>query len=164
MNVKCHVVVGLGETDHQLVELFLRLKSEQIASFLFSFNPEPGTAMQQRPRPDIRRWRRIQLVKYLIYNQDLSAGAFHFDEAGNLLGVDLPVEVVAQAVRSGIPFMTNGCPDRQGELACNRPYGSYRPGEDFRDYPFLPTPQDVLIIQKQLQPQDLWPGWSSLEP
>lgn len=47
--------------------------------------------------------------------------------------------------------MTNGCPDRHGELACNRPFGSYRPGEEFRDYPFKPTPADLALVRQELQ-------------
>ena len=47
--------------------------------------------------------------------------------------------------------MTDGCPDRQGEMACNRPYGSYRPGEEFRDYPFLPQTSDLEVIRGEMK-------------
>ncbi len=47
--------------------------------------------------------------------------------------------------------MTNGCPDRDGVMACNRPYGSYRPGEEFRDYPFKPTGDELNLIREQMQ-------------
>ena len=50
LKVNCHLVVGLGETDRNLVDLFYQAKEEQIAVYLFSFNPEPGTAMQHIPR------------------------------------------------------------------------------------------------------------------
>ena len=39
--VNFHVIVGLGETDEELVDLFCGLKEEEIAAYLFSFNPEP---------------------------------------------------------------------------------------------------------------------------
>ena len=45
--------------------------------------------------------------------------------------------------------MTNGCPDRTGKMACNRPFGSYRPGEEFRDYPFQPTADDLAVIRSE---------------
>ena len=51
--VNFHVIVGLGETDRDLVELFYQLKEEQICGYLFSFNPEPGTRMQNVPRTPI---------------------------------------------------------------------------------------------------------------
>jgi biotin synthase len=63
------------------------------------------------------------------------------------------VEVV---INTGMPFMTNGCPDKHGELACNRPYGSYRPGEEFRDYPFLPMANDLVQIRQQMRLEEVW--------
>jgi lipoyl synthase len=154
--VNCHVIVGLGETDRELVKLFYRLKSEQIAGYLFSFNPEPGTAMQEVPRAPIHRWRRIQLVKYLIENEGLPRQAIHFDEWDTIARLDAPPLMLRRVINSGLPFMTNGCPDREGELACNRPYGSYRPGEEYRDYPFQPNDGDLVVINGQLRPEQLW--------
>lgn len=57
--------------------------------------------------------------------------------------------------------MTNGCPDRHGDLACNRPYGSYRPSEEYRDYPFKPEEHDLVIIRQQTRLEDIWNGLSS---
>jgi biotin synthase len=156
MKVNCHIIVGLGETDRELVDLFYQLKSEQIAGYLFSFNPEPGTVMQEVPRAPMQRWRRIQLVKYLIENYNLPSDAFDFDEHGNISHLDAPDLVVDAAIGTGLPFMTNGCPDRDGVMACNRPYGSYRPSEEFRDYPFAPTPEDLVVIRKQMQLKEVW--------
>ncbi|MDZ7363506.1 MAG: radical SAM protein [candidate division KSB1 bacterium] len=156
MKVNCHIIVGLGETDRELVDLFYQLKSEQIAGYLFSFNPEPGTAMQEVPRAPIQRWRRIQLVKYLIENYDLPPDAIEFDAPGNIARLDAPDIVVDAAIDTGLPFMTNGCPDRDGVMACNRPYGSYRPGEEYRDYPFVPNTDDLVVIRKQMKLDEVW--------
>ncbi len=149
LRVNCHVIVGLGETDRELVELFDRCRQEQIAAYLFSFNPEPGTAMAATPRAPIVRLRRIQLVKHLMEVEGLPASAVDFDEAGAIAAVRAPRPLVDASVASGAPFMTNGCPDRAGRVACNRPFGSYRPGEEFRDYPFPPTAADVETIRGQ---------------
>jgi len=156
MKVNCHIIVGLGETDRELVDLFYQLKSEQIAGYLFSFNPEPGTVMQDVSRAPIHRLRRIQLVKYLIENYHLPPDAFDFDEQGNIAQLDAPDIVVDAAIDTGLPFMTNGCPDRKGVMACNRPYGSYRPSEEFRDYPFVPDANDVVVIRKQMRLNEIW--------
>ncbi len=149
--VNCHIIVGLGETDRDLVNLFYQLRAEEIAGYLFSFNPEPGSAMQNMERQPIRRWRRVQLVKHLVENTDLAREAILFDAQGNIASLNLPVERLDATIRSGLPFMTNGCPNREGTLACNRPYGSYRPGEEFRDYPFVPDQNDVALIREQLR-------------
>jgi biotin synthase len=159
--VNCHIIVGLGETDRELVEMFFLLKEEQIAGYLFSFNPEPGTVMQDVSRAPIYRLRRIQLVKHLIENEDLPREALLFDEKGELSRVNAPGMMVELALNTGLPFMTNGCPDRAGEVACNRPYGSYRPGEEYRDYPFQPNGSDLIIIRHQMRLEDVW---SKLNP
>jgi biotin synthase len=156
MKVNCHIIVGLGETDRELVDMFFQLKDEQIAGYLFSFNPEPGTVMQDNSRSPIYRMRRIQLVKHLIENQALPREALSFDEQGNISQLDAPETLVEVAVNTGMPFMTNGCPDRAGEVACNRPYGSYRPGEEYRDYPFQPNANDLIVIRQQMRLDDIW--------
>ncbi len=156
MNVNCHIIVGLGETDNDLFNLFYQLKDEQIAGYLFSFNPEPGTATQDLPRQPIHRHRRVQLVKYLIENEALPREALSYDEAGSLVRLDVSAEIVNRAIDSGLPFMTNGCPNRHGVMACNRPYGSYRPGEEYRDYPFQPNAEDVVVIRQQMRLEDIW--------
>lgn len=162
MNVNCHIIVGLGETDRDLVSLFYQLQSEQIAGYLFSFNPEPGTIMQSVPRAPLDRLRRIQLVKYLIEHYNLQPEELQFNDQGDLSYLDAPGELVDAVVNTGAPFMTNGCPDRGGQVACNRPYGSYRPGEEYRDYPFQPTADDVVTIREQMKLNVMQPNVSQL--
>jgi biotin synthase len=41
-------------------------------------------------------------------------------------------------------------------MACNRPYGSYRPGEEFRDYPFRPEADDLIVIRQQMRLEEIW--------
>jgi biotin synthase len=72
--------------------------------------------------------------------------------------LDARETTLATAIAGGEAFMTNGCPDRSGKMACNRPYGSYRPGEPFRDYPFPPTPEDVAVICEQMRLQEIRPS------
>jgi biotin synthase len=149
--VNCHVVVGLGETDRELVELFYRCRAIEVEAYLFSFNPEPGTVMGGLSRTPISRWRRIQLIKNLIEDTNLPTEAFEFDDKGNLTHIDASNELIDLLISSGTPFMTGGCPDRNGKLACNRPYGSYKPGEEFRDFPFRATEDDIRQIRKEMR-------------
>jgi biotin synthase len=153
--VNCHVIVGLGETDRDLVNLFSATRAEQIEAYLFAFNPEPGTAMADHPRAPLARLRRIQLVKHLIEEAALPREAIEFDGDGGIARLHAPRAVVEALIESGRPFLTDGCPDRSGWLACNRPYGSYRPGETFRDYPFLPLAEDRLVIRRQIRLEEI---------
>ncbi|MEE8428168.1 MAG: radical SAM protein, partial [Gammaproteobacteria bacterium] len=143
-----------------LVNLFHQLHSEEIAGYLFSFNPEPGTEMENVERAPIHRFRRIQFVKYLIEEHDLDQKAIEFDEEGSVTYLHAPDVIVETSFDSGVPFMTGGCPDREGDLACNRPYGSYRPGEEYRDYPFKPNNEDLIIIRNQIKLEDIWQNLS----
>ena len=51
----------------------------------------------------------------------------------------------------GTPFMTSGCPGKDGSVACNRPFGNERPSEPIRNYPFFPEKEDLEMIREQLE-------------
>jgi lipoyl synthase len=148
--VNCHTLVGLGETDHDLVDTFVRLRDREIFSYLFCFNPEPDSRLGDQQKSPIARWRRAQLAKHLIETEGFCFENFTFDDDNNIVGLDGNDQVIDAAVSSGIPFMTDGCPGSEGEPGCTRPYGSYRPSEPTRDYPFFPNDTDLSDISTQL--------------
>ena len=148
--VNCHTLVGLGETDRDMIDIFLRLREQEIWAYLFCFNPEPASRLADHPKSPLRRWRRIQLAKHLIETEGWDADQFDFDADDNLATIRGHDDVVLRAIDSGVPFMTNGCPGEKGEPGCTRPYGSYRPSEPFRDFPFVPEPDDTLQIRADL--------------
>jgi lipoyl synthase len=153
--VNCHTLVGLGETDRDLIGTFTRLRDREIFSYLFCFNPEPDSRMADHPKSPLRRWRRIQLAKHLIETEGFVASQFAFDADDNLAVLDGDAEVVERSIESGIPFMTNGCPGAGGEPGCTRPYGSYRPSEPFRDFPFVPDSEDLSGIRSDIALKEL---------
>ncbi|HEX9030475.1 MAG TPA: radical SAM protein [Streptosporangiaceae bacterium] len=149
--VNVHTLVGLGEADQDLIEIFTRLRDQQIFSYLFCFNPEPDSRMASHPKSPLVRWRRIQLAKHLIETEGYDLSQFDFDADGSLAHLRASKSAVDTVVSQGVAFMTNGCPGEQGEPGCTRPYGSYRPSEPFRDYPFLPAEADLDEIRAQLR-------------
>ena len=153
--VNVHTLVGLGETDQDLVELFLALRDRQIYSYLFCFNPEPDSRMAGHPKSPLARWRRVQLVKHLIEAEGYGGDRFSFDADGALARLRADQTEVAAVVDQGAAFMTNGCPGEQGQPGCTRPYGSYRPAEPFRDFPFLPTAGDLGEIRQQMRLEEV---------
>ena len=64
--VNVHTLVGLGERDADLLDIFVRLRDRQIFSYLFCFNPEPDSRMADHPKSPIARWRRVQLARHLV--------------------------------------------------------------------------------------------------
>ena len=157
--VNIHTVVGLGETDKDLIDMFVYLKEHQILPYLFSFNPEPDSRMAFSEKASITRWRRIQLVKHLIEKYEFPADAVSYDDKGMIRKMEIRGQYIARAIEdldAGIPFMTNGCPSEGGEEAgCSRPYGSYRPSESFRDFPFQPEVDDMHLIRTELALQEI---------
>lgn len=154
--VNAHTLVGLGETDFDLIDLFSRLCDRQIFPYLFCFNPEPDSRLGDQPKSELVRWRRIQLVKHMIETDGLRTSDFDFDNAGALVRIKADRGLVESTVDQGIAFMTNGCPGEQGEPGCTRPYGSYRPSEPFRDFPFLPNEDDTIGIRQVLNLEELF--------
>ncbi len=153
--VNCHALVGLGETDRDLMDIFVRLRDREIYAYLFCFNPEPDSRMGAEEKSSIRRWRRIQLLRHLVESEGMGWDDVSFDSAGNLRSLSARPALVEEALRSGEPFMTNGCPGGAGEPGCTRPYGSYRPSEPFRDFPFPPSPDDLVSIGEELGVEEL---------
>lgn len=158
--VNCHTLVGLGETDEDIIGLFASLAERQVFSYLFCFNPEPDSRLANENKAPLHRWRRIQLARYLIEDEGFTRDRFEFDTEGNLTRIHGSVDddVVDKAVGTGIPFMTNGCPGPEGEPGCTRPFGSYRPSEPVRDYPWLPTPDDLTAIRDEMRLWEVYSG------
>ncbi len=153
--VNCHTVVGLGESDADLIDIFFRLKDREIFPYLFCFNPEPDSRLGEHPKSTISRWRRIQLAKHLIEKYHYRQSAFDFDESGNLIHMEASSAAIDEVVDTAIPFMTDGCPGENGEPGCTRPFGSYKPSEAFRDCPFLHDGFDLAGIRQELNLETL---------
>jgi biotin synthase len=153
--VNCHTLVGLGETDADLMAMFARLLDRRIHAYLFCFNPEPDSRMGDRPKAPVERWRRLQLAKFLLEEVGLDPGAFAYDDGGMLARIRAPRALVDDVVAEGWAFMTNGCPGAGGEPGCTRPMGSWRPSEAPRDYPWRPTAEDEREIRPQLRLDEL---------
>ncbi|MEM4700475.1 MAG: radical SAM protein [Candidatus Nezhaarchaeales archaeon] len=140
-----HLIVGLGETEEEAVELIQWARDAGAETHLFSFYPEPGSLLEGWARPSLGQYRRVQLARYLIDAGYACAEDFEFNELGQIVGFGVPSSLLEEVVRSGEPFMTSGCP------GCNRPYANERPGEEVRNYPFKPSPLDVARIRRQLK-------------
>lgn len=153
--VNCHTLVGLGETDADLMAIFSRLLDRQIYSYLFCFNPEPDSRLGSVPKTPLGRWRRIQLAKFLLEERGLDPGAFRFDDDGRLARIHAPRGLVSDVVREGYAFMTNGCPSSGGEPGCTRPMGSWRPSEAPRDFPWRPAGGEISAIEAALALDEL---------
>ena len=145
--VGIHLIVGLGETEKEMVRAIQQGQTMGAHTHLFSFFPEKGSPMEEYPPPSLGQYRRIQLARWIINEGLGSASQMKFDEGGRL--IDLGMDV-GPLIKIGEPFRTSGCPGRDGKVACNRPYGNERPSGPIRNFPFMPEKEDIEEIKRQL--------------
>lgn len=146
--VGVHLIVGLGETEQEMIAAIQRAHDLGAHTHLFSFFPEGGTAMDDHPQPSYGQYRRVQLARYIINQEHGRYEQMGFNEAGQV--VDFGVET-AELTQYGEPFLTSGCPGPDGRVACNRPFGNERAGRPVRNYAFAPEPEDIELIRYQLR-------------
>jgi len=149
--VGVHLIVGLGEREDEMLKTIQTAHNMGIDTHLFSFFPETDSILASHPQAPAGNYRRIQLARYLINKNMASLIDFSFDNAGRLTSFGLHSEKLDQIIESGKPFMTSGCPDKDGEVACNRPYSDSLPGPDIRNFPFILEIDEVLKIKRELQ-------------
>lgn len=145
-NVGIHLIVGLGETEKELVHTIESAHKAGALTHLFSFFPENGSILAAQRQPELGNYRRIQLARYLINEGIISTGTILYNERGQIIDYGIDIDPY---LNEGIAFMTSGCPGEDGKLACNRPYGNERASEPMRNYPFVPDRIDVDIIHSQ---------------
>jgi biotin synthase len=149
-NIGIHFVVGLGETEKEMIESIQRVHDMGGSTHLFSFFPEGESRLADRPQPPMGHYRRIQLGRYLIDEGLAEMSGFTFNSSDSISDFGLPEAELNKVIESGKPFETSGCPGEDGLVACNRPYANSLPGPDVRNYPFSPNENDIARIKEQL--------------
>jgi biotin synthase len=147
-----HIIVGMGETEQELLALVQQLVDLGGHSHLFSFFPEQGSLMDHLPATPRDQWRRVQLARYLIDYAGVRVEQMTFDAEGRVTGYGLSDAEVERVVGEGVAFRTSGCPGkfRDEVSACDRPYGD-SPPSNIASYPFQPNKQDLKKIRRQLR-------------
>lgn len=144
--VSTHLIVGLGEAECELIRLIQFLHDEGITVGLFALTPVEGSDIGGEDRPEINKYRRIQLAHHLI-TEDISQAEEMEFENGSVKDFGTDREKLEAEIDSGIPFKTTGCP------GCNRPFYNESPGGPIYNYPREPSREDLEKIKKQLGPE-----------
>jgi biotin synthase-related radical SAM superfamily protein len=147
-----HIIVGMGETEFEVLTLVQQLVELGGHSHLFCFFPEQGSLMDHLPATPRDQWRRVQLARYLIDYAGVRVEQMRFDGEGRVEHFGLPQRELEDVVGEGIAFRTSGCPGkfREDVSACDRPYGD-SPPSNIASYPFQPNKQDLRRIRRQLR-------------
>ncbi|MCG6878481.1 MAG: radical SAM protein [Deltaproteobacteria bacterium] len=149
-NVGAHLMVGIGETEKDMVDLMDRLWQMGVDSHLFSFFAEEGSGLDTMPQPPWSTYLRVQLARYLIESEISTPSQMTFDETDAIRDFGVEPKTVEAAIRSGIPFMTTGCVDENGQVACNRPFGNCLPDVRQWNYPYEPNQEEIELIQENI--------------
>ncbi len=144
-NVSTHIIIGLGETEKEAVELMLKLGNLQVLTSLFAFTPIKGTKLEDIQKPEILKYRRLQLSRYLIFHEGFNLNNFTFNSKGHIVQFDLNKNKLNEIIKENEIFMTQGCPN------CDRPYYTSRPSGPIYNYPRKLTYDEKEEIFKSLK-------------
>jgi len=143
-SVTTHLIVGLGESEKEMVQRIQWCVDAGIYPGLFSFTPIRGTALEGLPQPPLSQYRRIQMARHLIVHKRARYENMKFDEENRLVDFGVSEGELKKIIRTGAPFLTSGCP------GCNRPYYNERPGGPLYNFPRQPLPAEILEIEKEI--------------
>jgi len=142
--VSTHLIVGLGETERQMVEIIQKCVDMGVLPALFAFTPIAGTALESVPQPPIQSYRRIQIARHLIVNGIVRCEDIRFDREGCIIDFSVEKQNLMSVIQTGAPFLTSGCPN------CNRPYYNEKPSGPIYNYPRKISEEELHEIRKQL--------------
>jgi len=144
-SVSTHLIVGLGESERQLIETVQWCVDSGVYPSLFAFTPVSGTALEELPQPSITSYRRVQLARQLIVLKKTRCENMKFDGDGRIIDFGVSRDLLRNVVKSGTAFQTSGCP------GCNRPYYNERPGGPIYNYPRPLTTNELMEVEKTLE-------------
>lgn len=142
--ISTHFIVGLGESDEELINMIQKMVDMGVYPSLFAFTPLRGTRFEGKAQPPIERYRTIQLAHSLITGGKAKIGNIVFND-GCIRGFNIDEVIIKGIVKTGAPFLTSGCP------GCNRPYYNERAGGPLYNYPRRLTSAEVEEVQESIR-------------
>jgi biotin synthase-related radical SAM superfamily protein len=127
--VSTHLMVGLGETEQEMVRMIGHLHDLGVTPALFAFTPIAGTAMEDQHPPPVSSYRRVQMARHLLVNDVVTVEGLSFSWDGRVASLGLRRRDVEELLLDGEAFRTSGCP------GCNRPYYNEPPRGPLYNYP-----------------------------
>jgi biotin synthase-related radical SAM superfamily protein len=143
-SVSTHLIVGLGETEKEICDTIQWCIDSGVYPGLFAFTPIPGTPLENTSPPSLSSYRRVQVAHYLLTHKQNRFEDMTFDRSGCIICLGASKERVLEAIDSGEPFLTSGCP------GCNRPYYNERPGGPLYNYPRQMQPEEIEEVKRIL--------------
>ncbi|MFP3895961.1 MAG: radical SAM protein [Anaerolineales bacterium] len=136
-HIGTHLIVGLGETEREMVERIQYMVDLGVTVGLFAFTPIEGTSLENQEPPSLPHYRRVQVALWLISQKMARATDFCYESKGRLKDYGPVTAALPRLLTRGEAFRTAGCQD------CNRPYYNERPGSILYNYPRPMTSEEV---------------------
>ncbi|MFX1487822.1 MAG: radical SAM protein [Promethearchaeota archaeon] len=143
--VSTHIIIGLGETEQDVLERIEELHRLGILVSLFAFTPIKGTKFESINQPSLLNFRKVQLGRYLIVNKNKELKAFTFNRTGNLININISKKELKNIIDNTNAFLTSGCP------GCNRPYYTSKPSGPIYNYPRMLNEKEQQEIYNLLK-------------
>ena len=142
--VSTHLIIGLGETEREVIERIIELNNLKILVSLFAFTPIKGTKFESKKPPSLLSFRKLQLGRYLIVDKGKYFQHFNFNMKGNIVNININKMELQNIIYNTDAFLTSGCP------GCNRPYYTSKPSGPIYNYPRMLNQFEKQEIYKLL--------------
>ncbi|MHA2007728.1 MAG: radical SAM protein [Promethearchaeota archaeon] len=136
--VSTHLIIGLGETEKEVIERIEELTNLKILISLFAFTPIKGTRFEKNTQPPILSFRKLQLGRYLIVNNIKKMNDFAFNLKGDIININISKMQLKNIINETEVIFTSGCP------GCNRPFYTSKPSG-----PIYNFPREINIKEKE---------------
>ncbi len=143
--VSTHIIIGLGETQREVLELIKELNDLKVLPGLFSFMPIKGTSLENLSQPNIINYRKIQLGRYLMLFNSKILNDFTFNSKGDIIKININKNELKNLIEDNNAFLTTGCP------GCNRPYYTSKPSGPIYNYPRKLVEKEKIEIYNMLK-------------
>jgi len=126
-HVTVHLIIGLGETPSETIDLIHRLIKLGANIALFAYTPLKGLRLPVK-RPDTSYYRAIQILIHYLYKGYSPSDIVYIDN-GRIIVKKKIIEAILENIDEYLEvFLTLGCP------YCNRPYYNESPKGPFYNY------------------------------
>lgn len=136
-----HLIVGLGETEREMVARIQWAHDRSLGVGLFAFTPVRGTHLAGKSPPSLAAYRRMQAARWLIVHDKVRIEEMTFDAGDHLVQVGASLPISREA------FRTSGCSD------CNRPYYNEQPSGPLYNYPRPLTDEEAARANLEMEVQ-----------
>lgn len=100
-NVSTHLIVGLGETEKEIIKAVQECADMGVLPALFAFTPVKGTTLAGVVRPKLDVYRRLQLARHLIVKGLETAEGMKYNTEGRIIDFGLPKPRLQSIIESG---------------------------------------------------------------